>query len=83
MTPPNAGPCIRRRLAKRIRILRAQHGWSQEALAEIAGLHRNYIGQVEREMVNVGVENLARLAAAFQVTMGELVDIQMPRERTD
>ena len=77
MPQPSDEPGIRRRLAKRIRVLRAERGWSQEALAEIAGLHRNYIGQVEREMVNVGVENLAKLAAAFQVTMGELVDVQI------
>ena len=77
MPQPSDEPDIRCRLAKRIRTLRAERGWSQEALAEIAGLHRNYIGQVEREMVNVGVENLAKLAAAFQVTMGELVDVQI------
>ncbi len=64
---------IRRRLARRVRLLRAARGWSQEVLAELAGLHRNYIGYVERGTVNVGLENLAKLAAAFQVSVGELV----------
>jgi transcriptional regulator with XRE-family HTH domain len=74
MPQPSDETGIRRRLAKRIRVLRAKRGWSQEVLAEIAGLHRNYIRQVERERVNVGVENLEKFAAAFQVKMGELVD---------
>ena len=33
----------RKILAKRVRLLRAAHGWSQEVLAEISGLHRTYI----------------------------------------
>ena len=67
---------IRRRLARRVRLLRVARGWSQEVLAELAGLHRNYIGYVERGTVNVGLENLAKLAAAFRVSMGELVDVK-------
>ncbi len=46
---------------------------SQERLADQAGLHRTYIGHVERGEVNVTVWNLIRLAAALGVDPGELV----------
>ncbi|WP_298158673.1 c-type cytochrome [Ferrovum sp.] len=46
-----------RQIAKLLRVAR---GWSREVLAELAGLHRNYVGHVERGEVNVGLENLMR-----------------------
>ncbi|WP_298158639.1 helix-turn-helix transcriptional regulator [Ferrovum sp.] len=48
--------------------------WSQEVLAELAGLHRNYVGHVGRGEVNVGLENLMRLAGSLGVSVGKLVD---------
>ena len=64
---------IQQQLAKRIRMLRASRGWSQEVLAELAGLHRNYIGHVERAEVNIGLINLAKIAHAFEVPVHELL----------
>lgn len=46
---------------------RTRRGWSQEELAEKAGLHRNYIGAIERAEVNFGIENIAKLALALQI----------------
>ena len=62
------------RLATRVRVLRAQHRWNQETLAELAGVHRTYISQIERGEINIGVASLAKIAQAFTVTMGDLVD---------
>ncbi len=61
-------------LGRRIRVLRAARGWSQEGLAEIAGVHRNYIGQVERGAVKVSVAQLVKIARALEVAVGVLVE---------
>ena len=57
-----------------MRALRHAHGWSQEVLAELAGLHRNYIGHVERGEVTPGLTNLEALARAFDLSLSDLMD---------
>ncbi|QUN28424.1 helix-turn-helix transcriptional regulator [Cupriavidus sp. KK10] len=63
---------IRAHLAANVKALRGKQGVSQEALASRAGLHRTYISQVEREIVNVSLDNLVLLASALGVAVGEL-----------
>jgi transcriptional regulator with XRE-family HTH domain len=48
-------------------------GVSQEALAEKAGLHRTYIGQVERGERNISVDSMERLAAAVGQALWEML----------
>jgi transcriptional regulator with XRE-family HTH domain len=52
--------------------LRDERGYSQEELAERAGLHRNYIGGIERGERNVALENIVRPAKALSVSPKEL-----------
>ncbi len=70
-------------LAKRLRLLRTLRGWSQETLAEQAGLHRTYISGIERGERNLGLDNLDRLARAFGVTVGELLSPGPPTKIAD
>ena len=62
-----------KRFGQRVRELRIAAGLSQEELAERAGLHRTYIGGIERGERNVGVLNLLQLARALKVRPGELL----------
>jgi transcriptional regulator with XRE-family HTH domain len=57
----------RRLFGKNVRGLRERRGWSQERLAEIANLHRNYIGNVERGEQNISIDNIERIAHALGV----------------
>lgn len=54
-------------LAQRVRSLRQQHGWSQDELAARAGLHRAYVGTIERCEKSVTLDTVDKLAEAFDV----------------
>jgi transcriptional regulator with XRE-family HTH domain len=64
---------LRHVLAANLRRLRAERGLSQEALADLAGLHRTYVGSVERGERNISIDNVERLAKALNVPPAELV----------
>jgi transcriptional regulator with XRE-family HTH domain len=65
---------IGERIGLNIRRIREQQGLSQENLAAIAGLHRAYIGQVERAEKNIGLQNLEKIANTLEVDIRALVD---------
>lgn len=64
----------KKKLGKRIRTLRKQVGWSQEDLAEACGLHRTYVGAVERGERNVSLINIVQFARALQVKPADLME---------
>lgn len=60
-------------LARRLRVLRAARGWSQEVLAELAGLHRTYISGIERGGYSVSIDTLEKIAQAFGMSIEQLL----------
>jgi len=63
----------RLRLGTNLKLLRGKLGISQEVLADRAGLHRNHVGQVERGLTNVTLDNLVSLANALGVHESQLL----------
>lgn len=59
---------------KRVRQLRMRKGLSQEELGYEAGLHRTYIGQIERAEKNITLKNIAKIAKELGVNISELFD---------
>jgi transcriptional regulator with XRE-family HTH domain len=62
-----------KRLGKAIKERRTGKGISQEGLAELTGLHRTYVGSVERGERNVSAINIKALADALQCKASELL----------
>lgn len=60
---------LRSTFASNLRLLRSKAGLSQEALADEAGLHRTYVGSVERGERNISLDNVEKLAKALQVNV--------------
>lgn len=75
---PQFGSCcwmdVRQRLAVNMKRLRKERGWSQETLADEAGLDRTYISGIERQVKNPTVTVVERVAKALDSSLGELLD---------
>lgn len=66
-------PSAREVLAINMIRLRADRGWSQEALGFESGLHRTFIAHVERQARNASLDNIERIARALGVQVFELL----------
>lgn len=57
---------------QRVQELRKQRNLSQEQLAELAGVHRTYIGMIERAEKNITLRNIENIANALSVKIKDL-----------
>jgi len=60
------------KFGKRVREERLKRNLSQERLATLAGVHRTYIGMVERAEKNITLTNIQKIAAALDLTLSSL-----------
>ena len=64
---------ILKALGQRVRRLRLKKGYSQEAFADLCGVHRTFMGTVERGESNLSFHNLVKVATALGITVSQLV----------
>jgi transcriptional regulator with XRE-family HTH domain len=60
-------------LGQRIRELRTKQGYSQESFADLCGVHRTFMGTIERGESNVSFQNLAKVSSALGITLAQLL----------
>lgn len=73
MLANNTTQKTRKIFARNLREIRVKQGLSQEELADIAGLHRTYVGSVERGERNISIDNMERLATALKINIQDLL----------
>lgn len=73
----NENSQIAYKLGNKIRIERKKHKFSQEKLAELADLNRNFIGMIERGETNITVKNLENIAIALQINIKDLFEFSL------
>ena len=64
---------LQKRVGMRIRKLRKERDWSQEEFADECGLHRTYMGSVERGERNLTLKSLDKIAKTLKVSLSELL----------
>lgn len=65
---------VRHRLAANMKRLRKERGWSQETLADEAGLDRTYVSGIERIVRNPTITVIDRVSVALECRLGDLLD---------
>jgi len=70
---PSPLPPAKVRFGMRLKVAREELQLSQELLADNAGMHRTYIGQVERGERNISVDNMEKLAEAVNLPLWDML----------
>lgn len=65
---------VRQRLARNLRRLRQEKGWSQEEFADHVGIHRTYVSDLERGARNPTIAIIERLAKPLNVTASRMLE---------
>lgn len=72
---PEPAEAINRHLGSRVKSLRSSRGWSLDALAKASGVSRSMLSQIEREEANPTLAVTLRIARAFGLALGELLEM--------
>jgi transcriptional regulator with XRE-family HTH domain len=64
---------LQKKIGSRIRGLRSKRGWSQEEFADICGIHRGHMGQIERGEKDVTISTLQKLSKGLDMTVSALL----------
>jgi transcriptional regulator with XRE-family HTH domain len=64
------------KFGEKVRERRLQLRLSQENLASRAGVHRTYIGMIERAEKNITLENIEKIAKALEIPIEKLVNLK-------
>lgn len=78
---PSMDGDLQRSVGKRLRQIRLELGLSQEAFAQRIGVHRTYMGAIERGERNLTLRSLERIAARLRVEPASLLSPEAPRRR--
>ena len=73
--PAGQAEAISRHLGGRVKALRGERGWSLEALAAASGVSRSMLSQIEREQANPTLAVTLRIAQAFGMNLGDLLEM--------
>jgi transcriptional regulator with XRE-family HTH domain len=65
-------PDVRIRFGNRLRQLRQSRGWTQADMADVLGLDRSYLAEIEEGKRNVCLRNIEVIAKGFKVSLGQL-----------
>lgn len=71
---------VSQELCRRVRELRAERGWSLDVLSKACGVSRSMLSEIEREKANPTLGVAVRIARAFGLSLGELVEPNRPRK---
>jgi transcriptional regulator with XRE-family HTH domain len=64
------------KFGNKVRERRTSLGLSQEELASRAGVHRTYVGMIERAEKNITLENIQKIAKALEIPLDKLMDLE-------
>ena len=62
------------KFGNKVRRERERRGYSQESFAEIVGVHRTYIGMIERAERNITLKSIDKIAKALNISISKLLD---------
>lgn len=81
--PSQAAEPLSQLVCDRVRSLRKSKGWTLEQLASLSGVSRSMLSQIERGAANPTLGVAFRIAQAFGMTLGDLVESPQPRAKID